>query len=768
MSEVTLTEEFDNPRGTWANYDAYQETDRTIIANQAHVDIRDLRGVWTGGTVASDAARGNFKVLAHTLATGANALTSVDIVKPVDIDTGFDDADFISIALPSFPLGQVTQATSFVDLTSEPTGAFTSQTASVAFSASSPALVNGDSEFRVTRGAFRQNNIDFTHITGVRIRTTATGAATLRVMAVRLLSKNWTLPSIDFNTRSALLQRSVSRTGDIVASTFAVPVLWRAAVPSGEDDPRPIDGEFAVIFNTGSLTQSNQFTLYFREVTEDFMTQLDLDGMTMGELDGNVQPDTGEAKWSGRTMQDLAQYTQAELEGQSQYSLSRVPDFLSASWLQFVCQWQGATGSISILDTEGNGYTLPLLTPFVANTRYVFYASLFDNTARVTIYTLDASGNVAAQPIFDSSAINDDISFPRRKGRFGWFAKFLDGDAYIESISNRRVNFAEYRSFPFESVTPVIGAELFVSNSAPIEHYETLLPGPHNAPAASIVAPDNSRSTTGASWQVANLGTTTRQGVQTNLFTLSNFEDTTIRFDLYWTSAAGPLLARLITTDGLREVPLLLPRLTPDQWQSIKIKLPFNQNLLGGRYNFGLWQQNATVANWWIDNVAISERSVSWEGRAVVDDPWLANIADWIPFGDNLNKENGGVLFSQRGNKLQVRAKAHRQSAYIDSIKFKPKYAELGHFTFKPAPVTIPPVANFSQSIGANRTVTFTSTATDADGIIVNNEWTFGDGTAAIGSPTVHQYATTGIYTVTLTVTDNNGNRVTQVGSVGV
>lgn len=48
----------------------------------------------------------------------------------------------------------------------------------------------------------------------------------------------------------------------------------------------------------------------------------------------------------------------------------------------------------------------------------------------------------------------------------------------------------------------------------------------------------------------------------------------------------------------------------------------------------------------------------------------------------------------------------------------------------------------------------------DPDGTIVNYSWTFGDGTTDIGSVVEHTYSTPSNYTITLTVTDNNGSKV--------
>jgi len=73
----------------------------------------------------------------------------------------------------------------------------------------------------------------------------------------------------------------------------------------------------------------------------------------------------------------------------------------------------------------------------------------------------------------------------------------------------------------------------------------------------------------------------------------------------------------------------------------------------------------------------------------------------------------------------------------------------------------VPPVALFTESAHAvrvNETIYFNASASyDPDGTIVNYFWNFGDGTNATGVTTEHAYDGAGNYTVTLTVTDNNG-----------
>jgi PKD repeat protein len=90
----------------------------------------------------------------------------------------------------------------------------------------------------------------------------------------------------------------------------------------------------------------------------------------------------------------------------------------------------------------------------------------------------------------------------------------------------------------------------------------------------------------------------------------------------------------------------------------------------------------------------------------------------------------------------------------------------VSHFVTVTAP-NQPPVAAFTSSC-SNLGCTFTSSSTDPDGRIASYAWTFGDGgTSTLQNPS-HSYGAGGTYTVTLTVTDNQGATNTVVHTVTV
>jgi len=92
--------------------------------------------------------------------------------------------------------------------------------------------------------------------------------------------------------------------------------------------------------------------------------------------------------------------------------------------------------------------------------------------------------------------------------------------------------------------------------------------------------------------------------------------------------------------------------------------------------------------------------------------------------------------------------------------------------TLTPIPSNDPPVANFSFSPSdpiAGGVVSFdASSSSDSDGSITSYAWNFGDSGTASGQFVTHAFAASGTYSVTLTVTDNEGAHDARTRTVSV
>jgi hypothetical protein len=85
--------------------------------------------------------------------------------------------------------------------------------------------------------------------------------------------------------------------------------------------------------------------------------------------------------------------------------------------------------------------------------------------------------------------------------------------------------------------------------------------------------------------------------------------------------------------------------------------------------------------------------------------------------------------------------------------------------------VNQPPVANAGpdRTVSPGTSVTFDGSASlDPDGVIVSYQWDFGDNTTASGQVVTHTYTNPGVFTVTLTVTDNDGAATSDTGVITV
>ncbi len=819
MDNVTLSDQFDDSQGQLPNYDAYDTATRLHVINQKHIDIRsfnnnaqqtewrmldldqttmddldpltmdDLEGAyayvsgenWTVGTAGPESDRNHWPGLSMecTAATTTTTESVIPIatlpseVEAVDLLTFFENDDFISLALPDFPLGDIDLENSWLDLTSHVSGNFASgPVASLRLDASTIPLVAGNSEYRRLRSAI--TGINLQHVTGVRIRIAADNTCTFRAMALRLLSKDWAYTQLDIDTRLEVMRPTVAPNASPArAYDFAFPALFRTGTPAGVDDPKPIDISIGVPFNTGSMDATNQIRLYFREGPGDFTTMLDLDSKTMEELNGLPQPDITTDSFRSRTQAELDLYVQSDLDTDEQQDIERTIDSEITSYITAFLQWTAVGTAISLLNSEGVGYSFLDVDALDSNSSYIFIVDLEDTTLRARLYPLDLSGNILLdEMVFDTSTIYDSFAYVRRAGRFGWTATLGDGDASIDAITTRRQIYAEFQTAAYGSLTPVIGAELHVAGSPKLEFFDALDVGSF-VNTNTVITRDRTRSTSGLSWRVDNPGTVAPQGIQTNLADFYDFDEMEITFDLYYPKTAinaGIVPEAYLSNEQGRIISIPLGKILPDRWQSFKIS-PGGRTAQTGRYSFHITQNVVGIpSTWWIDNIHITERTLSFYARSVAADPWGDTEAEWVPFKNHINKDATGVQFQDRGRSLQILGRAHRQSARIDNIKVVPQYAQLGRFVWEEDELYNPqaPTSLFDCS-STGLTILFDGLeSTDPDGDIINYRWNFGDGNTAIGPVVLYTYTAAGSYFASLVVTDTNGLQASSTQEVVV
>lgn len=849
MTNISLIETFND--SSWMDYSTYDPNINLQLTSQEHIDIRtfavDSGEKWvlsgTGSTYGSLASYNHLPGLTLNCSTGLNTAISTVVGNSVDLFDGFEDTDFISLALPAFP-SEVNLTSSNIQLTSS-----NGQTASVPLSASLIPLIGGSSivipsifeeddvdfiiptvisstpvfaqddldfiipestsgvsngEFRVYRSAF--DGIDFSSVLTVQFNVVASGACTFYAMGFRLLNANWEYGSIDFDNWNDRLVYTTPTNGIIpTAPEFSTPIFWKSSAPAGPQDPRPINSTFNTIFNTGSQNGANSLTLYFRETPKAFLTQLDLNLMNQGQLnDLGGQPDLGVSEYSPRNIGSLDGLTMVQLDGQTMLDLEAIYDPVYTGWIQFQLQW-GSTNQASITNSSqtSGGYIYPGFATtggsitLLNNHYYTLVTSITNTEVRFAIYDMNQSTfGLIQTPIFDTEIIDDDFIFVRRAGRFGWTASIADGDAYVSSIRPQSLSFAEYRSAPLASTTPVTGAQLFANYSNNTEYFTEFSPYP-TLPISTLFGNDDlyplgistggggsgtvsaatiSNDTFGGESTKVTIvgnGLSSFQGAISNVLPITNLTETEIHFDIFYPKSlliqGNTISAELIYVNAKASNPLFInltiPALQGDQWEHIVIYPGASLN----SFPVGDWQLIIqAVANvpsvWYIQNVSIFERAIRWTGRAVVDDPWHDNYAPWTPFKETINTNTGGATFLLRGTDLQMRAEALRQDAYISGTpSLIPKYAQLGRLVWPEDQMTgiTPPILGSPITSGTGLSVTFlANVTTPGTGQIVLYEWDFGDGASALGSRVSHTYATHGEFFATLTVTDFYGNRV--------
>lgn len=753
------------------------------LRTQTHIDIADfdVDETWTYTGSVSTVTTGRPSALNHQLAitvtsTAADSVT-LDRTFAAPLDLSSITNGYLYLTFPDTDPSDLVLSSCSIELID---GA---NTVTLPFSTSLNTPTQSNPYLKFNQSSFAS----ITQITGLVITLDITAAATIYLAGLRLAGPQWIVSDMDFdNANETLGMPMYLSPSDAASGNQVLPALWRSAATTGNDDPCPINTDIGVIFNTGSQAYLNSITVLLRGNSQTPVLESALEGVTQGSLNGLPEPGWIDSPTDNNFNIDFT--LQWGLSGSATgYVLSIGSTVNSATSYSY-----SSEASPSIL--------VPQLT---SKTDYLLYVSLKDDVAQALIYPIDAATGMLDVPIFDTSPIKDTGLFVRQSGHIGFNANLLDGDAYVKSIHPYHTTFAEFQSVGFNSISPVWGAQLSSLFTPPTQLFTPPWTGLSAGSSAPVISNDFTRtqgsiSSTRVDFLQGSV-TTTLPGIISPVLSppgdtvsgITDFTHTSLSFDIWALDApfnnftySGPFILLLINEQGYG-LQLPLPRIVPNQWQSVNVSLAglssvltSSQNTIltsgdrffyrapAGKYQLALLYSGQVPTTIWLENVSVLFDAIEWQGRAYSGSVFDESHIPWTPFGNTINNPTSGIRFIAPGTSLQVKATALQQAGSIfNGYILEPVYGQLGNFVWDPAPIPTPLTTSGWQINSSNTGKTFTFSATgiqSAYGPITSLQWSFGDGSWASGTTVTHTYQditpSIGTYTVTLVASDTLNN----------
>lgn len=671
MSFYPISDTFDDPLGRWEELAPWDTNladagDTGYLSTQSHVDVRNFRPLGTRKLTMADLdlrtqtemdvpqTELEFESLYNTenwvlsgtgvntlevglltgrhgwsgltvSTTGAsiNASLTSSTSNPIDISAMTD----ISVIFPDY---NSFDTTSYIQFTSDPAGVFGNgfDSTQVTFASNLSTMP----QVKLAVSAFAHSGFVNTGVTGVLIHLNESSAPssgeTVTVMAIRAITSAWEEAAYDFDTLFGQVVVPVTTDGNVYGGSTAEIPLIRG--DKSKNDPIPADGAISITFDLGGQVSPasgmsyNTLDIIFREI-------FDTDAGTESYIGGQLQ-------WnSDGTVVNLYTY-----------------DYASST----------PTQTTIITDD-----TLGTLTPGLT---YIFTIS-FQGTSIVARIDQSDSSGVIEEFVWQSQTYTN-AAFPYRNGRVGFFPAFVDRDTAISAFESAATGFAQLTSKTYPQRTPVDGLQLAAVYSPDLNLWDSF-----SAPDLYI---DQTKTISGLGSFRSAIGLTS------NTFIVDDWTQTYLSFSI-WVPSSTTLnnqpVANLITPDG--PLPIFIPQLKPGQWNSVLVDLGvYRGNLTAQGYYITITAApapNKYLGYFWVDEMLVGRRRVSWKGRATINGPFR-------DFWGNVNDPNKALHFipEERGTQVQIQAEALTDDAWISQFYLFPRHSEPGYPLWQPSPAS--------------------------------------------------------------------------------
>jgi len=371
---------------------------------------------------------------------------------------------------------------------------------------------------------------------------------------------------------------------------------------------------------------------------------------------------------------------QSQLNGRSQNDIENYINLNKISYVTFSIEWNSEGSTLKIKDESNiDLYSFALTNKLKTNTDYIFVPSVEGTFLRVQcfeIYNTSVGDPNHMIKIFDSGLIHD-LLIHNNKGTVGWSASLTNGDAHIKSIRSRKLIYAEMRTSPINSYTPVKGTQIFVESNNAIQLLSNITTSPFNI-GTSKQEIDQKKNNSNQCRRITN-DSGSWQGVMTNQFEIEDFTDFSIKFNIF-TTLNQKISAMLYNSAKNIVIPVYVPDFNNNQWQEVNLILD-GKNHPTGNYSLIIAEESSQVGSvWWIDKLSITKNQIAWYARSFVNGVNQIGADKWVPINDVINSNKNGATFATAGNELQIKALAKTPFVELSKISVAPKYATLGNF----------------------------------------------------------------------------------------